>query len=161
MKGKTTSILLVFALCLSPLLSAQEKDLGWKTFEYLLIERRDQRNEILSHSLRPKVSLEKSRTLGIGKIDFHLKSLDYKSNSAHVWLDGEEFDAEVIIIQSNLLPRETSAPVKVKPGEKPNEFVEKKSEEEVKKAIRSRFEKMEEKLSERKKEEDKSETPSK
>ncbi len=158
MKGRTTAILLIFTLSLSPLLSAQEKDDGWGNFDYLLIERRDQRDQILSHSLRPKITLEKSRTLGIGKIDFHLKSLDYEGKSARVWLDGEEIETDLIIIQSNLLPRETSVPIKVEPGQKPNEFVDKRSDEEIKKAIRSRFEKMEAQLKARKKEEDKSET---
>lgn len=160
MKGIFTALLMVFALSFFSLLLAQDNGGGWGNFDYLLIERRDQRNEILSHWLRPKISLEKSRTLGIGKIDFHLKSIGYEGKSARVWLDGEEIETDLIIILSNLLPRETSAPVKVEPGEKPNEYVEKKSEEEVKREVQSRFEKMEEQLKARKKEEDKSETPS-
>ena len=160
MKGRTPAILLIFTLSLSPLLLAQEMEEGWKSFKYLLIERRDQNDEILSQSLRPKITLEKSRALGIGIIGFDLKTIDYKSNSATVWLDGEIFEAEVIIIQSNLLPREASTPIQVKPGEKPNEFVDKRSEEEIKEADQNRFAKMEEQRKARKDEEAESETPS-
>ena len=160
MKRKPAAFLLVIALNFSSLLPAQftgerppieeppvEKppvENPFLAFDYVLIERRDQRDEILSHSLRPKISLKKSRTLGIGKIDFHLKSIDYESKNAHVWLDGEEIEAEVKIILSNLVARAPSAPVKVAPGKKPNQYVEKRSKEEVDKAIRSRFAKMDE-----------------